>query len=782
MPLLCARRTMPLEYYQCNTNQAIAALCIADNRSQCYARENSNFRKMVCKRLGYSDVTGTILAPYWSDHEDTRGMGLMSTAEIDLASRRQSRRIIRRRPRPRIRRHSGATRSKRSSSPAFAAACAQSLETKREANAVVEALSAEDLGEFPNTNVAEAMTQVPGVAIDRRFGQGERVSIDGTDPSLNLTFLDGHPVAQSIWLFGEQPNRGFDQTQIASEIIGRIEIYKSPEARLPEGSLGGTVLMHTRRPLDLEANTVAASARRSTTTTRPRRRSRASPGCTAGRTPTETWGIAVAAQHYEEQVDRQGAEIFGYQPASTFPNVTGVDPDAQVPELRQRRLVPADARTRQRRAQSAVEAKRGAGVQPQRPVHQGRLRQLQPVDVQLPLADARRGRRADRRRRTASSPADIRGPTASCSTTTTCAIPSRRPRAWTCRVPSTAMAGRCRARSARARPTTTSSSGSSSRPLPAASAGTSAGASRSTIRPRRAIRRTGSRKDSSATTASSRPKPRTPTRRPISAWSSTACSTSCVSASRRHKHEEDFSLNVYRHSSRRRSGAGRNDRSHRYPGLCSDDHGQHVYAGRGNVLNWVSCGPAELRQSGCGQLPQQHLSTSSRPTLGLCAVELRQGRAPARQFRRSLREGRDRKHGLQPGERHAVAAGAPGMAGDAEERRRLRAALAQSRVRCHRRCRAALRCRQGRGLGAVQPDGAEYVPQRHHADRIGRQRGSRTVRVDQLQRLGRVVFRGRVGGGGIGVLQGHRQLHRDRRRHRAAVQFDQRRRRSADLR
>ena len=120
-------------------------------------------------------------------------------------------------------------------------------------------MSAEDLGEFPNTNVAEAMAQVPGVAIDRRFGQGERVSIDGTDPSLNLTFLDGHPVAQSIWLFGEQPNRGFDQTQIASEIIGRIEIYKSPEARLPEGSLGGTVLMHTRRPLELEANTFAAT-------------------------------------------------------------------------------------------------------------------------------------------------------------------------------------------------------------------------------------------------------------------------------------------------------------------------------------------------------------------------------------------------------------------------------------------------------------------------------------------------------------------------------------------
>jgi iron complex outermembrane receptor protein len=207
-----------------------------------------------------------------------------------------------------------------------------SLETKREANAVVEALSAEDLGEFPNTNIAEAMTQVPGVAIDRRFGQGERVSIDGTDPSLNLTFLDGHPVAQSIWLFGEQPNRGFDQTQIASEIIGRIEIYKSPEARLPEGSLGGTVLMHTRRPLELEANTISATVAYNFNDQADEGEPSVS-GLYSWKNSAETWGIAVAAQHHEERVDRQGAEIFGYVPASTFPNVAGVDPNAQVPNF-----------------------------------------------------------------------------------------------------------------------------------------------------------------------------------------------------------------------------------------------------------------------------------------------------------------------------------------------------------------------------------------------------------------------------------------------------------------
>src|SRR5262249_44304224 len=135
----------------------------------------------------------------------------------------------------------------------------KSLDTKRESDAIVEAITAEDIGKFPNTNVAEAIALMPGITLDRRFGQGERVSIDGTDPSLNLSFLDGHPVAQVVWLYGDQPNRGFDYTLMAPEILGRLEVYKSPEARLPEGSLGGTVLMHTRKPLDMDANSISTS-------------------------------------------------------------------------------------------------------------------------------------------------------------------------------------------------------------------------------------------------------------------------------------------------------------------------------------------------------------------------------------------------------------------------------------------------------------------------------------------------------------------------------------------
>ncbi|SOO29766.1 TonB-dependent receptor (fragment) [Xanthomonas phaseoli pv. phaseoli] len=207
----------------------------------------------------------------------------------------------------------------------------KSLDTKRNNTGISEAITAEDIGKFPSTNVAEALSQIPGVTLDRRFGQGERVSIDGTDPSLNLSFLDGHPVAQAIWLYGEQPSRGFDYTLLAPQILGRAEILKSSEARLTEGSLGGTVLMHTRQPLDLKVNEVAASIGYSYSD----QASQGKPNAAllySWKNAAQTFGIAVSAQHYEERVDRRGMEVFGYVPASTFANAAGdVPADADVP-------------------------------------------------------------------------------------------------------------------------------------------------------------------------------------------------------------------------------------------------------------------------------------------------------------------------------------------------------------------------------------------------------------------------------------------------------------------
>ncbi|HEY4090318.1 MAG TPA: TonB-dependent receptor [Luteibacter sp.] len=217
----------------------------------------------------------------------------------------------------------------------------KSLDTKRNADAIVEAVTAEDIGKFPNTNVAEAMTQIPGVTIDRQFGQGDRVSIDGTDPSLNLTFLNGQPVSQTPWQYGAQPNRGFDFTMLAPEIVGRLEVYKSPEARLTEGSLGGTVLLHTLQPLDLPANTIRGSFGlnyndQGTAGTRPN-----GSALYSWKNASSTFGVITSLQHYEEKIDRQGFEIFSYSPVSKWaasPAVAAgiangsLDPNAKVPD------------------------------------------------------------------------------------------------------------------------------------------------------------------------------------------------------------------------------------------------------------------------------------------------------------------------------------------------------------------------------------------------------------------------------------------------------------------
>lgn len=141
----------------------------------------------------------------------------------------------------------------------YRASLAAAIEVKREANSIVDSISAEDVGKFPNTNVAEALTLVPGVTVDRQFGQGEKVSILGTDPALNRTLLNGQTVASADWFILDSPGRTFNYALLAPQLVNRVDVYKSPEARIDEGSIGGTVNVLTRKPLELKPFVVAGS-------------------------------------------------------------------------------------------------------------------------------------------------------------------------------------------------------------------------------------------------------------------------------------------------------------------------------------------------------------------------------------------------------------------------------------------------------------------------------------------------------------------------------------------
>lgn len=133
----------------------------------------------------------------------------------------------------------------------------ESLDQKREANAFVDVINAEDVGKFPDKNVADSLQRVPGIVITRDGGEGSRVSIRGLQPDLTLTQLNGNFVASADSL---DPSRSFNYVLLPSSMIASLEVFKSPEARLDEGGVGGTVILRTREPLDLPAWSGSVSA------------------------------------------------------------------------------------------------------------------------------------------------------------------------------------------------------------------------------------------------------------------------------------------------------------------------------------------------------------------------------------------------------------------------------------------------------------------------------------------------------------------------------------------
>lgn len=193
----------------------------------------------------------------------------------------------------------------------------QSIQSKRNADAIVDVVTAEDVGKFPSSNVAEALTIVPGVTVDRQFGQGEKVSILGTDPALNRTLLNGQTVASADWFILDQPGRTFNYALLAPQIVGKVEVFKSPEARIDEGSIGGTVIVNTRKPLDLKPLTLQGSL---SYLYNDRSKESDPQVAVLGSWKNEagTFGVAVSAQHAKDQLRRDGIESYGTIPASYY--------------------------------------------------------------------------------------------------------------------------------------------------------------------------------------------------------------------------------------------------------------------------------------------------------------------------------------------------------------------------------------------------------------------------------------------------------------------------------
>lgn len=130
----------------------------------------------------------------------------------------------------------------------------KSMDVKRGSTGVVDAITAEDMGKFPDTNLAESLQRITGVSIDRSNNEGSKITVRGMGPEFNLVTLNGRQMPTT-------GGRSFDFGNIASEGVSALEVYKTTRADLPGGGIGATVNMMTARPLDNPGFKAAVSAK-----------------------------------------------------------------------------------------------------------------------------------------------------------------------------------------------------------------------------------------------------------------------------------------------------------------------------------------------------------------------------------------------------------------------------------------------------------------------------------------------------------------------------------------
>jgi len=185
------------------------------------------------------------------------------------------------------------------------------INTKRNASTVVEAISSEDVGKFPDKNVAESLSRLANVSVDRSFGEGERITIRGAGPDFNRTLLNGQSVATADWFILDNPARSFNYTLLPSTLVSSLEVHKSSMASLDEGSIGGTVNVKTRRPFDLASNEVHVNV----SANHGEKSGETDPALSAlysFKTDNERFGFLISGVDQTTTIQREGFEVLGW--------------------------------------------------------------------------------------------------------------------------------------------------------------------------------------------------------------------------------------------------------------------------------------------------------------------------------------------------------------------------------------------------------------------------------------------------------------------------------------
>src|SRR5215831_7287080 len=147
----------------------------------------------------------------------------------------------------------------------FRASIESALNAKRDDNGIVDVIKAEDIAKFPDTNLAESLQRVPGVALDRDAGEGRNITVRGLGPDFTRVRINNIEALATTGgtdsSGGNNRSRGFDFNVFPSDLFNTITVRKSAVSEVDEGSLGATVDLSTPHPFDLKDRTGALVAK-----------------------------------------------------------------------------------------------------------------------------------------------------------------------------------------------------------------------------------------------------------------------------------------------------------------------------------------------------------------------------------------------------------------------------------------------------------------------------------------------------------------------------------------
>lgn len=209
----------------------------------------------------------------------------------------------------------------------------RSMDLKRATSGVVDVISSEDMGKFPDTNLAESLQRITGVTVSRKNGEGSEITVRGFGPKFNLITLNGRQMPGGRQIPGNVNSRSYKLENLSSDGVSALEVHKTVKAKNPTGGLGATVNIVTMKPFNSPGEKYVFSAKTLHDSSNVEGEN-FTPEISALYSNTfndESLGFSFSFNHHRRDFQKQSARIQGWQANVALPDLDAehvIDPRA----------------------------------------------------------------------------------------------------------------------------------------------------------------------------------------------------------------------------------------------------------------------------------------------------------------------------------------------------------------------------------------------------------------------------------------------------------------------